>query len=86
MTWKKAILVALVILLVLIGLPILRSGMNMATCVDCGPAVMVGPCLPLLLGTFALLIAVASFLLRGRRIDPLELLRAVLFDRPPQLA
>ncbi len=86
MTWKKAIVVALVIVLVVIGLPILMSGMDMATCVDCGPAVMTGPCLPLLLGTFALLIAMASFLLRRRRTDPLELLRAVLFDRPPQLA
>lgn len=86
MTWKKALVVAVVLVLVVIGLPMLMPGMDMPSCPECGPAVMAGPCVPLFLGTFALLVAVASFLLRRRRTVSFELLRAVLFDRPPQLA
>lgn len=86
MTWKKALIGALVIVLVVLGLPILMHGMDMASCPDCGPAVMAGPCIPLFLGTFALLVAMASFLLRRRRAAPIDLLRGFLLDRPPQLA
>ena len=86
MTWKKALIVALVIVLVVIGVPIMVHGMDMASCAECGPAVMAGPCIPLFLGTFALMVALASFLVRRRRTEPFELLRACLLDRPPQLA
>ena len=89
MTWKKAIVVGLVLVLVVIGMPILVSGMagmDMPSCPECVPAVMTGPCAPLVLGAVALLVALASSRLRRRHAAAIELLRAVLFDRPPQLA
>lgn len=86
MTWKKALIGALVIVLVVIGLPVLMHGMDMASCPECGPAVMAGPCVPLFLSAFVLLVVLASFLLRRRRTELFNLLRAFLLDRPPQLA
>jgi len=86
--WKKVLLVALVVLLVVIGLPMLMPGMGSATCADCGPAVMAGPVcvLAAILTGFALLILVTAQRVRLRRDDLFELLRAVAFERPPQLA
>ncbi len=89
MSWKKALLVALVVLLVLIGLPLLMPAMEgAATCADCGPVVMAGPTcvLAAVLAGCALAIALLSQLIRARRDELLDLLRAALFDRPPQLA
>lgn len=85
MTVKKAIVVAVVVLLVVIGLPVLMPGMDMPSCSECGPAVVAGSCLPLFVGLVGLVIASASQRLRRRRLVPLELLRAMVFDRPPQL-
>ena len=85
MTWKKALIGALIIVLVVIGLPVLMHGMDMASCPECGPAVMAGPCIPLFFSALVLLVVLASFLLRRRRTEILDLLRAFLLDRPPQL-
>ena len=85
MNWKKALLVALVVLLVLIGLPILMPGGAMA-CPDCGPATTVtSVCVVAVLTELAAIIAVLFVMLRSRTQDPPALLRAVLFERPPRL-
>ncbi len=87
--WKKALLVALVVLLVLIGVPMLMPGMSGAgMCADCGPAVMAGPTcvLAAVLAGFVIAVALLVHLMRTRRDEMFELLRAVVFDRPPQLA
>ncbi len=89
MNWKKALLVALVVLLVVIGVPVLMPGMSGGgTCVDCGPAVMtvVSCALFAVLAGFALAIAALTQRLSTRRDRLVELLRAVVFDRPPQMA
>ena len=84
---KRVLLVALVVLLVVIGLPVLMPGMSAAHCDDCGPAIAAGP-----LCTFVVLAALAHFAvlmqqrLRLRRLVMTGLLRAGVFDRPPQLA
>ena len=84
-TWRKALLVGLVVLLVLIGLPILMPGGAMA-CPDCGPATTAySVCLIAVLGEAAIAAIALFVFLRGRRHDPPLLLRAVAFDRPPRL-
>jgi len=40
---KKALIVALVVLLIITGVPVLMPGMGGAHCADCGPATMAGP-------------------------------------------
>lgn len=83
--WKKALLVALVVLLVLIGLPILMPGGAMA-CPDCGPVTTAYSVCVFAVLAEAAIAAIALFVfLRRRTQDPPILLRAVLFDRPPRL-
>ena len=88
MNWKKALVVALVVLLVLIGIPILMPGMGGAMCADCGPAITAGQACSLLavLAGFALAITLLAFRFRTRRDLPWDLLRSLDFERPPQLA
>lgn len=88
MNWKKALLVALVVLLVLIGIPILMGGMGGMLCQDCGPAVAAGQACSLLavLAGLALAIALVAFRFRSGRDLRWDLLRSVELDRPPQLA
>lgn len=84
---KKALIVALVVLLVIIGVPMLMPGMGGAHCADCGPATMAGPmCVAVLAAAvFAALLAmgrrarVAPIRRRGRLVD------SSLY-RPPRLA
>jgi hypothetical protein len=84
---KKVLLVALVILVVVTGLPVLM-GMGMtASCTDCGPGLPgSAPCLPAILAVGVLLV----LLLAGRRVgrwrQPLaHWLLARPFERPPRL-
>lgn len=86
--WKKALLVALVVLLVLIGIPILMPGMSGAMCHECGPALTAGQACSLLavLAGFALAIALLAFRFWTRRAFLWDLLRSLELDRPPQLA
>lgn len=88
MNWKKALLVALVVLLVLIGIPILMGGMTGTLCHDCGPAVAAGQACGLLavLAGLALAVALVAFRFRGGRGVRWDLLRSLELDRPPQLA
>ena len=88
MDWKKVLLVALVVILIVIGLPMLMPGMGGGSmCADCGPALSIQSACELaaVLGGLLLVIALATQRLRMRRDELRLLLRAVLFDRPPQL-
>ena len=84
---KKVLLVALVMLLVMIGLPVMMPGMGGGFCTDCPPALGAGQCL---LGVLAGLGSVAALAssqrLRRRGKGMISLLRAALFPPPPQLA
>jgi hypothetical protein len=84
---KKVLLVALVVLLVVIGVPVVMPGMGGAYCDDCAPAVAAGAlCLLAVLGGLASVALFASQLVRARRMLVLGLLRAAVFFRPPRLA
>lgn len=83
---KKALLVALVVLVVLTGIPVV-AGMPMADCAECDlGALAAGACL------FAFLAAAAAFAaqrgseLRRRRFGLLARLAASRLERPPRLA
>ena len=84
---KKALIVTLVVLLVIIGVPVLMPGMGGAHCADCGPATMAGPmCIAVLAaGAFAAVVAIG----RRARLEPMRR-RARLVDsllyRPPRVA
>ncbi len=87
--WKKALVVALVVLLVLIGIPILMPGMGGTICHECTPAVAsaTATCsLLAVLAGFALAITLLALRFRSRRHVLGDLLRSLDFDRPPQLA
>lgn len=86
--WKKAVLVALVVLLVLVGVAVLMPGMSGASCVDCDRAVTAGAACAgaAVLAGFVFAIALLAQMIRARRDRLFDLLRAVGFDRPPQLA
>lgn len=89
MTWKKVLLVALVVLLVLIGLPMLMPGMGGgATCTDCPPAVAQAQvcALAAVLTAFALAIVLLSQRVRQRGDHLRQLLLVSLLERPPQPA
>ena len=88
-TWKKALLVALVVLVVLIGVPVLMPGMGgAATCTDCPPAVVHAQVCTLaaVLSTFALAVIVLSQRVRQRGAHACQLLFVPLLERPPQPA
>ena len=88
MNWKKALVVALVVLLVLIGIPILMSGMGGAMCADCPPALTAAQACSLLavLAGLALALSLLAIRFRTRHAFLFDLLRVVTVDRPPQLA
>lgn len=88
MNWKKALVVALVVLLVVIGIPILMPGMGGAMCADCGPAITAGQACALLavLAGLALAVALLAFRFRTRRDFLWDLVRSLELERPPQLA
>lgn len=84
---KKVLLVAVVVLLVFIGLPMLMPGMAAAHCDDCGPAMGAGGvCHSVVLIGLAAMAAQRSNRLRAQDRLTLGLLRSAALDRPPQLA
>jgi hypothetical protein len=85
-TWKKALLVGLVLLLVLLGLPMLMPGMGASFCHECGPAVVAGCANAAVLVSAVLLVALLAAMVRRRRDRWHELLVVTLFERPPRLA
>ena len=88
MSWKTVAVAALVVLLVLIGIPLLLPGMGRAICHDCGPAVSPGhSCAALAaVASVALALALMSVRVRVRRDQYSCLVRSLDLDRPPQLA
>jgi len=82
---KKALVIAVVLLLVVIGLPVLMPGMGGAHCADCGPATLASAmCFAVLTAAVALVLA-SSRRARGAEVHRQGVLRAVVFDRPPQV-
>lgn len=83
---KKALVVAVVVLVVVVGLPVLVSGMAGAHCAECGPATLaVAMCLAVLAAAIVLVVPGAGAVRRGAAVHR-GLLRAALFERPPQPA
>ena len=88
MTWKTVALVALVVLLVLIGIPLLMPGMGGGMCAECEPAVTPGHfCLMLaVLGFLAMGLSLLAVRVRTIAILVGALIRSLDIDRPPQVA
>ena len=84
---KKPVVLAVVILLVLVGVPLLMPGMGSPACANCGPALLAGSaCLVAVLVGAALVAAAASLFLPRRRQRLRLRGRMRLLERPPQLA
>lgn len=84
---KKALVVLLLVVVVFTGLPILMGMSGMATCQDCGPAVLMASCtLAILTAGAALALSLLSLRFRSHR-EPVRLvLHSFLLERPPRLA
>jgi hypothetical protein len=87
-TFKKALLIILVVIVVLTGVPVLAGAGHMAMCDDCSPAVAAcGPvCAALPAAVFALAVAMLMLVLRGRNRWRPALGFAWSLDPPPRLA
>ena len=82
---KRALLIALVIIVVVMGLPVLM-GMGTMSCDYCGPGVLLPLlCLLALASTAVLLPALLRARLRPREHTLRLALFVSLFERPPQL-
>lgn len=83
---RKALAIAVVLLLVVTGLAVLMPGMGGAHCANCDPGTVASAmCLAVLAATAALLVRGGRRLRRAALPRP-GLLRAMVFDRPPQFA
>lgn len=83
---KRLLIVAVVMVLVLTGLPLLVGMGGMATCPNCPPALLaIGQCLAVLAGTAVVLALLLSGRLRSRSHWHRPWLYARVFERPPQL-
>ena len=85
---KKTLVVLLVVVVVVTGLPVLMTMSGMASCSDCGPAVLAGAtcAVAILAAGVALLLAVFAQRLRRRTTVVRLLLHTFLLERPPRLA
>ncbi len=82
---KKTVVVLLILVVIVTGLPILMNVSGMATCHDCGPATVAASCgLAFLAVGFALMLALFSYRLRGRRDATRAWLQGFALERPPQ--
>lgn len=83
---KKGLLIALVILVVLTGIPVVIAMPGMA-CQDCeSAALMSGPGCAVMVMAFALFLLFGSQFLRSRREQGLRFLPSYALERPPRLA
>ena len=83
---KKGLLIALVILVVLTGIPVVIAMPGMA-CQDCGSAaLMSGSGCALIVLAFSLFLLFGSQFLRARREQGLRFIPSHAFERPPRLA
>ena len=85
---KKALLVALVVVVVFTGLPVLMGSAGMPACPECGPSIspIAAGCAVAVLIAFTVFIALAFRRLRPRPEWYAALLLVLPFDRPPRLA
>jgi hypothetical protein len=84
---KKGLLIALVVVLVLVGLPIPVGGMGAMTCIDCEQPVTVHKaCAAVLFAALVVVVAMAAHSLTRDRRRMLAMLLAGRLERPPQLA
>jgi len=83
---RKALIIALVVVMLVTGIPILVGGMSMGSCHDCGAATVTGgACTAATLFLFGLFIAMlVAFLRPSRFMCVLEPVYSAL-DRPPRL-
>ena len=83
---KRALFIALVVVVLMTGLPVLMGMAGMAVCADCGPGVLLPMmCVAALVGAAAVLPALLRSRFRSReRLLRLALVTSV-FERPPQL-
>jgi hypothetical protein len=83
---KRLLVVALVMVLVLTGIPLLVGMAGMQGCANCPPALLAaGQCLGVLAGAAAAFALLISGRLRSRSSRLRPWLFALPFDRPPQL-
>ncbi len=85
---KKALVVLLVVVVVLTGMPVIAGMSGMASCPDCGPAVVAGAtcAAAILVAGVALLLALLTRRLRSRMAVVQLPLHTFLLERPPRLA
>ncbi len=83
---KKGLLIALVVLVVLTGIPVVIAMPAMA-CQDCGSAALMGGagCAVLVMAV-SLFLLFGSQLLRSRREQGLRFVPSYALERPPRLA
>ena len=83
---RRLLLVAVVMILVVTGLPLLVGMGGMMECSNCPPAVVTaGQCLAVLAGAATVLALLLGGRLRGRSSLLRPWLYALSFERPPQL-
>lgn len=82
---KKALLIAVVVVVIVTGVPLVVSMAGMS-CPDCGPATLAATPCAVLLAAVGLFLAFAAEVLVSRRGRSLGLLHAVVVERPPRLA
>ncbi len=84
-SWKKMLLVGLIVLIVLIGLPMLMPGMS-PVCHECGPAVtQVCQAVAALVGSALLAALVATFIFAAWNDEWRRPLRTQSLYRPPRV-
>lgn len=84
---KRLLVVAVVMILVLTGIPLLVGMGGMENCANCPPALLpaAGQCLGVLAGAAAVFALLLSGRLRSRSGRMRPWLYALVFERPPQL-
>lgn len=83
---KRFVLIALVVIIVLTGVPLLMAMPGMADCADCGIGMLVtSTCLAVLVALTSLQIALAAARWKAAVLEIQGLLAACRLDRPPRL-
>ncbi len=83
---KKGLLIALVVLVVLTGIPVVIALPGMA-CPDCGSAALMGGAgCAVMVTAFSLFLLFGSQFLRSRREQGLRPTHSFTLERPPRLA
>lgn len=83
---KRTLVIAVLVLLVVIGLPVLMPGVSGVHCSECGPATLVGAMCLAVLAAAAVVASSGSRRAWHPRCGCPALLRSAVFERPPQSA